>query len=85
MRCCTASSTTSRLKDQHNSALTSLPPPAGPPIRRKPKSAHEARPPRAMRDVLGPPRPHPLVRTLRAALRHIAHELPCRGLGTRRV
>ena len=51
MRCCTASSTTSRLKDQHNSALTSWPPPAGPPIRRKPKSAHEARPPRAMRDT----------------------------------
>ena len=51
MRCCTASSTTSRLKDQHNSALTPLRPPAGPSIRRKPKSAHEARPPRAMRDI----------------------------------
>jgi hypothetical protein len=31
MRCCIASSTTSRLKDQHNSALTPLPPPTGQP------------------------------------------------------
>src|ERR1700722_20336033 len=50
MRCCIASSTTSRLKD-HNSALTPLPPPAGQPSPASRNPAHDGpRPPEALRD-----------------------------------
>ena len=42
MRCCIASSTMSRLKDQHNSALTPFASSHWSALRRQPNDAHES-------------------------------------------